>query len=224
MENQNIENNQLENSSVPFVNHFSKLRENPKWLVKLLILIVLGFLTKLVQIKITDQAEFFKLKGVDSSNLSKMNFDQNIWMQLLGVIPGIIFNIAIVFIIFLIISKIMKSNVKGKSLLSASLSYCIIVNVFSLAILCIQALFGLHIPTYQLDSLNIFNPGNVYLAAFSLTNLLSAFIVGIVLYATSHLSKKAAIIWAIIALIVTILLTMGGAWFTDLSINMMNNA
>ena len=27
MENQNIENNQLENSSVPFVSHFSKLRE-----------------------------------------------------------------------------------------------------------------------------------------------------------------------------------------------------
>ena len=37
MENQNIDTKQLENSSIPFVNHFSKLRENPKWLVKLLI-------------------------------------------------------------------------------------------------------------------------------------------------------------------------------------------
>lgn len=48
MENQNIDTKQLENSSIPFVNHFSKLRENPKWLVKLLILIVLAIITAFV--------------------------------------------------------------------------------------------------------------------------------------------------------------------------------
>ena len=74
--------------------------------------------------------------------------------------------------IFLVISKIFKSDAKGSSIFSAALSYSIIM--LSLIIIIIQLLFGLSILEYKLDSLNIFAKDNKYLMAISLTNLLKS--------------------------------------------------
>ncbi|MBM6345494.1 YIP1 family protein, partial [Staphylococcus epidermidis] len=45
---------------------------------------------------------------------------------------------------------------------------------------------------------------NKTLMAFSLTNLLKAFLTGVVYYSTSRLSKKASVILGIVALIILI--------------------
>ncbi len=197
MENQNIDTKQLENSSIPFVNHFSKLRENPKWLVKLLILIVLAIITAFVS--------YFATKD---SLLSQTNGQMNSGVYLIITIItgffGMLFNAGIVFVIFLVISKIFKSDAKGSSIFSAALSYSIIINAFSLIIIIIQLLFGLSILEYKLDSLNIFAKDNKYLMAISLTNLLKAFLTGVVYYSTSRLSKKTSIILGIVALVLLV--------------------
>ena len=64
---------------------------------------------------------------------------------------------------------------KGSSIFLFALSYAIIIDTFSLIITIIQALFGLSIFEYKLDSLNIFAKDNKYLMAISLTNVLKAF-------------------------------------------------
>ena len=109
MENQNIENNQLENSSIPFVSHFSKLRENPKWLVKLLILIVLALITAFVSYLATKDT-------VISQSNGQMNSGLYLIISLFTGFFGILFNTAIIFVIFLVISKIFKSDAKGSSI------------------------------------------------------------------------------------------------------------
>lgn len=106
--------------------------------------------------------------------------------------------------IFLVISKIFKSDAKGSSIFSAALSYAIIIDTFSLIITIIQALFGLSIFEYKLDSLNIFAKDNKYLMAISLTNVLKAFLTGVVYYSTSRLSKKTSIILGIVALVLLV--------------------
>ena len=61
---------------------------------------------------------------------------------------------------------------------------------FTIIVYGIQALFGLTIPETQLDSLNVFDKGNNYLVPFSLSNLLSAYLIFAVYFGTSKLSKK----------------------------------
>ncbi|PUZ10999.1 YIP1 family protein, partial [Staphylococcus capitis] len=56
----------------------------------------------------------------------------------------------------------------------------------------------------KLDSLNIFAKGNKFLMALNLTNLLKAFLTGVVYYSTSRLSKKTSIILGIVALILMV--------------------
>lgn len=131
MENQNIDTKQLENSSIPFVNHFSKLRENPKWLVKLLILIVLAIITAFVSYFATKDSVLSQFNG-------QMNSGVYLIMTLITSFFGMLFNAGIVFVIFLVISKIFKSDAKGSSIFSAALSYSIIINAFSLIIIIIN--------------------------------------------------------------------------------------
>ena len=52
-------------------------------------------------------------------------------MTLITSFFGMLFNAGIVFVIFLVISKIFKSDAKGSSIFSAALSYSIIINAFS---------------------------------------------------------------------------------------------
>ncbi|MBU5894837.1 hypothetical protein JVW19_22955, partial [Vibrio cholerae O1] len=67
--------------------------------------------------------------------------------------------------------------------------YNTILAVMSI-ILIIQLLFQLDITTVKIDSLNIFAPGNTLLGAFSLTNLLSGWLFGVMLHSNGHLPAK----------------------------------
>ncbi|WP_416349927.1 YIP1 family protein [Mammaliicoccus lentus] len=214
MENSNANQTSAKTSDLPLVNHFSKLRENPKWIVKLIIFTILSFISLLFTNYITDNTEILKKAGLDSSQIEQQN-EMDIGTLIGQTVGGVIFGLLIIFLIFLIVSKIMKSDARAIHIFSASISYLIITTAFSIIVYGIQALFGLTLPDTQIDSLNVFDKGNQYLSVFNLSSLLSAYLIFAVYYGTSKLSKKASIIWAIVALIVTIGLGLISASFIN---------
>lgn len=214
MENSNANQISAKTSDLPLVNHFSKLRENPKWIVKLIIFTILSFISLLLTNYITDNTEILKKAGLDSSQIEQQN-EMDIGTLIGQTVGGVIFGLLIIFLIFLIVSKIMKSDARAIHIFSASISYLIITTAFSIIVYGIQALFGLTLPDTQIDSLNVFDKGNQYLSVFNLSSLLSAYLIFAVYYGTSKLSKKASIIWAIVALIVTIGLGLISASFIN---------
>lgn len=212
----------MENSKLPFADHFSKLRENPKWLVKLIAFLIISFFVSWLTQIATDQTEKLKENGVDQKIIdAQTKFS---WGSVIsGTIGGFIWSVLIAFVIFLIISKIMKSDVSALSVFSASLSYNIIVQTFALIVVAIQAIAGINTIDYNISSLNIFDKGNMYLASINLKYVLSAYVIGLYYYFTAKLSKKAAIIWAIVALIVFIGLSLIGVGMGQYFAQMMQN-
>ncbi|VED30037.1 YIP1 family protein [Staphylococcus warneri] len=210
MEQTNTTQPEASQSNLPFVDHFRKIRQNPKWLVKLIIFIVLAIIMSFMLSKLQLTPDTMKENGINNSNKTTV-----MTITIISGIFGILFSSVIAFLIFLVISKIFKSDVKTSSLISATLSYSIIINIWTLIVSAIHLLFGIDFFDYKLDSLNIFNKGNDYLANFNLTNLLKAFLTGVLYYATSHLSKKASIILAVVALVLIIGSGLIGAGMQD---------
>ena len=199
MSTQELKENDIQNSSIPFVNHFNKLRHQPKWILKSIIVIVLAIISAFITYNTSNEL-------LDNQSIANSQMDENMLRMTttIGAFIGTIFSVVVVFLIFLIISKIFKSDAKASSLFSAALSYSIIILGFTTIISLIQIVFGLKVTDYKLDSLNIFSKDNKTLMAFSLTNLLKAFLTGVVYYSTSRLSKKASVILGIVALIILI--------------------
>ncbi len=48
MDNKNVKQNNMNDSNIPFVSHFSILREHPKWIVKSIIIIVLAIINAII--------------------------------------------------------------------------------------------------------------------------------------------------------------------------------
>ncbi|CAM2988650.1 YIP1 family protein [Staphylococcus argensis] len=212
----------MENSKLPFADHFAKLRENPKWLVKLIALIIVSFFASWFTQIAMDQSEILKKMGLDQKDIDAQT--QFSWGKVIGgAINGFIWQVLIAFLLFLIISKIMKSNVSGLSVFSAALSYSLIVKTFALIVAAIQAIAGINMAEYDISSLNIFNKGNLYLAAINLQSFLAAYVIGLYYFFTARLSKKSSIIWAIVALIVLIGFGLLMAGMTSLGQQMMQN-
>lgn len=109
----------------------------------------------------------------------------------------------------------MKSDVKKKSIFSATLSYMLITGIVGLVILLIQWIEGLSLSDYNIASLNIFDKGNNILKAFNLYNLIGSYVFGIMLYMTFRFSKKLSVIWIIIYLIVLIGFSLIGGTFSN---------
>ncbi|MDU3558073.1 MAG: YIP1 family protein [Staphylococcus epidermidis] len=195
MSTQELKENDIQNSSIPFVNHFNKLRHQPKWILKSIIVIVLAIISAFITYNTSNEL-------LDNQSIANNQMDENMLRMstTIGAFIGTIFSVVVVFLIFLIISKIFKSDAKASSLFSAALSYSIIILGFTTIISLIQIVFGLKITDYKLDS----SKDNKTLMAFSLTNLLKAFLTGVVYYSTSRLSKKASVILGIVALIILI--------------------
>jgi len=155
----------MENSNLPFAQHFSKLREQPKWGLKLIIAIVVIALSTTVGALSIDYNEIYQDAGASAQDMGNM--------QTIGLITGIV----------------------------------------GLIVALIQWIAGLSPTDYNIASLNVFDKGNQMLGAFNLQTLISAYVFGIMLFATNRLSKKASIIWAIAYIIVSIGFALIGASF-----------
>ncbi|MBF0813696.1 YIP1 family protein [Staphylococcus saprophyticus] len=198
----------METSKLPLAQHFSNLRTNPKWTLKLLIAIVVVILSTIISSSLIDYDTLFKDTGLSGQELEQTKAIG----QITGIVGGII-GIGITFVIFLLISKIMKSDASAKSIFSATLSYTVITSVIGLIVILIQWIAGLSPTDYVITSLNIFDKGNSFLSAFNLQTLIGAYVFGVMLLATNRFSKKSAIIWSIVYLIILVGFALIGASF-----------
>ncbi|QHW36273.1 hypothetical protein GZH82_02280 [Staphylococcus ursi] len=109
---------------------------------------------------------------------------------IIGVIIGSIIFIGITFGITLIIYKIFKKALSKKGMFGGVLRYYNAILCATIIISAIQVLFHLDMTTVKIDSLNIFAPGNTFLSALSLTNVLGGWLFGVMLHSNGHLSAK----------------------------------
>ncbi|MCQ9291190.1 hypothetical protein NQ016_06760 [Staphylococcus hyicus] len=188
---------------------FEKERSNPKVLLKFLLLFLLSCITAFISISLTDYTSI--LKDLD---LASTDIDSALTLfKILGIIMSIIIYIFIFlmyFVITLIIAKVANLNVEVKSILAATLLMLIIISFIQIVILSIQWIFGLQLPDINIGSLNVLSPGQPILGSINIQNILTAWLFGVVLYSTCHLSKKWAWIFAMIHLIFTILIGVIG--------------
>ena len=202
----------METSKLPLAQHFSNLRTNPKWTLKLLIAIVVVILSTIITSSLIDYDTLFKDTGLSGQELEQTKAIGQITGIIGGIVGGII-GIGITFVIFLLISKIMKSDASAKSIFSATLSYTVITSVIGLIVILIQWIAGLSPTDYVITSFNIFDKGNSFLSAFNLQTLIGAYVFGVMLLATNRFSKKSAIIWSIVYLIILVGFALIGASF-----------
>jgi hypothetical protein len=193
----------MEESNLLFAKHFASLRTKPKWGLKLVLAIVVAILTAVISTFTVDYSKISQgtdMSGAQSQQLESMT-------KIIGLIGGSIgavIMIGVMFLIFLVIAKIMKSDASAKSIFSATLSFTLITSTVALVVILIQWIAGLSANDYNLTSLNIFDKGNPWLGVFNLQTVLGAYVFGIMLYATNHFSKKAAWIWAIAYLVISV--------------------
>lgn len=202
----------METSKLPLTQHFSNLRANPKWALKLLIAVIVVVLSTLISSSLIDYDTLFKDTGLSGQELEQTKAIGQITGVISGIVGGII-GIGITFVIFLLISKIMKSDASAKSIFSATLSYTVITSVIGLIVIFIQWIAGLSPTDYVITSLNIFDKGNSFLSAFNLQTLIGAYVFGVMLLATNRFSKKSAIIWSIVYLVILVGFALIGASF-----------
>ncbi|PHK48523.1 YIP1 family protein [Staphylococcus edaphicus] len=202
----------MESSNLPLSQHFSNLREKPTWGLKLIIAIVIIALSAVISNLLIDYKKLYQDSGLSGQELDQAITFGQIGAQVGSIIGGII-GIGITFVIFLLISKIMKSDAQAKTIFSATLSYTIITGLIGLIVVIIQWIAGLSPTDYIITSLNIFDKGNQVLAAFNLQTFIAAYVFGVMLFATNRFSKKSAIIWSVAYLIVFIGFSLLGAAF-----------
>src|SRR5699024_2077914 len=107
----------------------------------------------------------------------------------------------------------MKYDATAKPIFSATLSFTIITGIVGLIVALIQWIADLSPTDYNIAILIVFDNGKQMLCSFNLQTLISAYVFGIMLFATNRLSKKASIIWAIAYIIVSIGFALIGASF-----------
>lgn len=199
----------MNDSKLPFAVQFNKLKDNPKWFLKLLLIIFLSIITAVISSQMINFTEQFEDMGMSSEQLESTQKFLIIGTYL-NTIIGSILGAVFLFIVILVISKIMRSEVRPLSIFSAALLFTVINSVITIIVLLIQWITDLNPVDYTITSLNIFDKGNKLLAIFDIQTLIKTYLFGIILYATCSFSKKNSVIWSIIYLAIVLLLAILG--------------
>ncbi|MBA8779729.1 hypothetical protein HR080_10325 [Staphylococcus schleiferi subsp. coagulans] len=201
-------------TKLPLFQHFENLRDYPTWKVKSFLLILITVIYSLILKYDTDNTELLEGFGYskqDIEEIHQIHWLNDVSSSLMGGVISFLFT----FVVFMMISKLLNSDVTPKTILSASLSHSLIVTTVSLVVIVIQLALHLPAPAYIITSLNIFLPGNTYLAAFDLQTIFKGYVTFIVYYATSRLSFRASLILGILTIVLIVLLALGSAFLED---------
>ena len=193
----------MKHSNLLFAPTLNNYRERPKWLMNLILVIILSVASIWITSITTDLTADLKEAGLSETEIDQMSTFTTVFAYIGGILAPII-GIAFSFLIFLIISKIMKSDVKASSLFASATLVKLITTIFNLIVIVIMAIVGLDPVKYSITSLAVFSQSNDYLGVFDLSTLLAAYLFGVVLYATSRFKGKTAVIWTVIYLVVVI--------------------
>lgn len=193
----------MKHSNLLFAPTLNNYRERPKWLLNMILVIILSVASIWIISITNDLTADLKEAGLSETEIDQMSTFTTVFAYIGGILAPII-GIAFSFLIFLIISKIMKSDVKASSLFAAATFVKLITTIFNFIVIVIIAIVGLDPVKHSITSLAVFSQSNDYLGVFDLSTLLTAYLFGVVLYATSRFKGKTAVIWTVIYLVVVI--------------------
>ncbi|KTT87156.1 hypothetical protein RSA37_09195 [Mammaliicoccus sciuri] len=193
----------MKHSNLLFAPTLNNYRERPKWLMNLILVIILSVASIWITSITTNLTADLKEAGLSETEINQMSTFTTVFAYIGGILAPII-GIAFSFLIFLIISKIMKSDVKASSLFASATLVKLITTIFNLIVIVIMAIVGLDPVKYSITSLAVFSQSNDYLGVFDLSTLLAAYLFGVVLYATSRFKGKTVVIWTVIYLVVVV--------------------
>lgn len=193
----------MKHSNLLFAPTLNNYRERPKWLLNMILVIILSVASIWITSITNDLTADLKEAGLSETEIDQMSTFTTVFAYIGGILAPII-GIAFSFLIFLIISKIMKSDVKASSLFAAATFVKLIITIFNFIVIVIIAIVGLDPVKHSITSLSVFSQSNDYLGVFDLSTLLTAYLFGVVLYATSRFKGKTAVIWTVIYLVVVI--------------------
>lgn len=202
----------MNKSKLLFASYFYEARNNPKWKLKLLLVILTIVSVSIISILSLDFNSMYKDLDISGDQLEMVKKIGMIGGVVGGTISSII-NIAFIFIIILVVSKIMKADIKGINIFSATLSFVLLTSIIKLVVLVIQLISGISVNDYSITSLNIFDKGNEFLGAFDLQSLIAAYLFSLVFYLTSRLSGILSILLGVVYLVCVIAFAIVGANF-----------
>lgn len=198
----------MKKSNFVLAETFYKFREKPKWLVNMILSIILELIIVWILMSTTSElGTLSEEEGISDPNNEMLTNFVNVLGYIIAAL-SVIIGIVMSSVILLIISKIMKSDVKASSLFAATTFITLIFTIIDLIVVSIQALFKLNPEQYSITSLAVFDQDNIYLNAFDLGILIEGYLIAILLYETSRLSGKASIIWSIVMVAISIIITL----------------
>ncbi|HGH0879170.1 TPA: hypothetical protein ACJHIR_000204 [Staphylococcus pseudintermedius] len=189
-----------------YIEAFNRDRTQPHLWKKILLLI---FFIIIQTALTTLSVDYIKL--LTEQGLTEAQAQQSAPVAIVfGIIAAVITSLVVVgitYLITLLIYKIFKKVLMKRAIFGAVLRYYNTILAVMSIILIIQLLFQLDITTVKIDSLNIFAPDNALLSAFSLTNLLSGWLFGVMLHSNGHLPAKWSWLLGIAVFILSVVFT-----------------
>lgn len=189
-----------------YIEAFNRDRTQPHLWKKILLLI---FFIIIQTALTTLSVDYIKL--LTEQGLTEAQAQQSAPVAIVfGIIAAVITSLVVVgitYLITLLIYKIFKKVLVKRAIFGAVLRYYNTILAVMSIILIIQLLFQLDITTVKIDSLNIFAPDNALLSAFSLTNLLSGWLFGVMLHSNGHLPAKWSWLLGIAVFILSVVFT-----------------
>lgn len=189
-----------------YIEAFNRDRTQPHLWKKILLLLVLIIIHAALATFTVDYTQQLTEKGLTEAQAQQASPIVMV-IGIIGVIIVSIIFVGITFVITLIIYKIFKKALSKKGIFGGVLRYYNTVLCATIIISAIQLLFHLDITTVKIDSLNIFAPDNALLSAFSLTNLLSGWLFGVMLHSNGHLPAKWSWLLGIAVFILSVVFT-----------------
>ncbi|HAR6474664.1 TPA: hypothetical protein I1832_001090 [Staphylococcus pseudintermedius] len=189
-----------------YIEAFNRDRTQPHLWKKILLLLVLIIIHAALATFTVDYTQQLTEQG-----LTEAQAQQSAPVAIVfGIIAAVITSLVVVgitYLITLLIYKIFKKVLMKRAIFGAVLRYYNTILAVMSIILIIQLLFQLDITTVKIDSLNIFAPDNALLSAFSLTNLLSGWLFGVMLHSNGHLPAKWSWLLGIAVFILSVVFT-----------------
>ncbi|HEC2155741.1 TPA: hypothetical protein R1907_001451 [Staphylococcus delphini] len=193
-----------------YIEAFNRDRTHPHLWKKILLFLVLIIIEAALSAFTVDYTQELTKQGLTDAQAQQASPIVMV-LGIIGVIIGSIIFVGITFLITMIIYKIFKKTLSKKGMFGGVLRYYNTVLCATIIISAIQVLFHLDMATVKIDSLNIFAPGNTLLGAFSLTNLLSGWLFGVMLHSNGHLPAKWSWLLGIAVFILSVVLAVVAA-------------
>lgn len=192
----------MDQSNLILGSTFSKFREQPKWVLNLIIWLIVVSASIWLTVSFSD---FTSQLTNNNPNADMKKADAIMGpVSAITSILGSLFTLLFSWLIVLAIARIFKSQVRKRSIFAGTLFALLVSSCIALVVTLIQVIVGLDLVQYSITSLNIFDKGNKVLGAFNLQTLISGYLFTLLLYKTCRLSGKVSIIFGVVFVVLSI--------------------